>query len=300
MTFTLSDALVDSILAALENQEQKFLVNAESQALVEESETCRADDEILYKLPEWTSANGFKLREDFVEKVQIPLAREELQNVLHSGRGVFKNYKLVLKKYPEIEKRWHLYKNRAMRTYVNQWYNELREIWGLETLDYIPEADENLLHDDFTFEEYSSKKNYKEIVDHISAAFFYVENLSEDLKSAFHEIWLEKFIAADCIKQIGYVCRSLSDDFAGCITAAPATKKQEGVMILTSLFVPEHFRGLGIATELLSMCISGLKEKEKKWLLLPDSIIPEQLQSLLTRTGFEKIAFGYAVKLQSF
>ena len=300
MTFALSDVLADSILEALENQEQKFLVDAEHNALVKISESCRADENFFYELPEWTSADGFKLREDFTECVHFPLAREELKDVLHSGRGVFKNFKIALKKYPEIEKRWHLYKNRAMCTYINQWYNDLREIWGLEKLDYIPESDENLVHDDFSFTEYSSKNHRKEIECHIRQAFFSQENLPEELKSAFHQIWLEKFISADCINQTGYVCRTLSDDFAGCITAVPASKKQEQVMILTSLFVPENFRGLGIATELISMFVSRLKEDGKKWLILPDSIMPEQIQFLLVRTGFEKYGSGYAVKLQSF
>ena len=297
MTFALSDVLVDSIFSALENQEQKFLVDAEHAVLVEECESYRADEENFYKLPEWNSADGFKMREDFTENVRFPIAREELNDVLHSGRGVFKNFKIVLKKYPEIEKRWHLYKNKRLRAYINQWYNELREIWGLEKLDYIPESDEDLVHDDFSFMEYSAEDYCEEIKKHIRAAYFSAENLPEDLKSAFHEIWLEKFTSADYLNQTGYVCRTLSDDFAGCITAAPASKKQEQVMILTSLFVPYNFRGFGIATELISMCLSKLKENGKKWLILPDSIMPEQIQFLLTRTGFEKMGFGYAVKI---
>ena len=124
-----------------------------------------------------------------------------------------------------------------------------------------------------------------------------VENLPEDLKTAFCELWLEKFRSADSNGQMGYVCRTLSDDFAGCITAAPALKKREQVMILTGLFVPENFRGLGIATELISMCLSKLKDDGKKWLILPDNIMPDQLQFLLARTGFEKLGSGYAVKL---
>lgn len=297
MTFLLTDSLMDSVLNALENQEQSFLVDAEIQSLVPKTEACAADDVKYYSLPDWTSADGFKLREDFVENVRSPLAREEFMDVLHSGRGVFKNFKTVLKKYPEIEKRWHLYKNRAMRTYINQWYNELREIWGLEKLDYIPETDENLVHDDFLFVAFDSTKHEKEVEDHIKTAFFREENLPEDLKSVFHEIWLDKFRTADSYKQIGYVCRTLSDDFAGCITAAPALKEQEQVMILTTLFVPESFRGLGIATELISMCLSILKENGKKWLILPDSIMPDELQALLIRTGFERLGSGYAVKL---
>ena len=69
-------------------------------------------------------------------------------------------------------------------------------------------------------------------------------------------------------------------------------------MILTSLFVPASFRGLGIGTELISMCLSQLKKLGKTWLILPQMFIPDFLEPLLLRTGFEKIESGYAVKLQ--
>ena len=68
-------------------------------------------------------------------------------------------------------------------------------------------------------------------------------------------------------------------------------------MILTSLFVSNGFRGLGIGTELLSMCLSELKRSGKNWILLPNIILPESLEPLLIRTGFEKIASGFAAKL---
>ena len=50
-------------------------------------------------LPEWDSAAGFKLREDFVSNLNSPLAHEALQEVLHSGRGVFRNFRNVIKDY---------------------------------------------------------------------------------------------------------------------------------------------------------------------------------------------------------
>ena len=96
----------------------------------------------------------------------------------------------------------------------------------------------------------------------------------------------------------GCVCRTLSDDFAGCITASPVTEKENMIMVITSLFVPEIFRGLGIAGELLSMFLLKLKENGKKWVLLPNTALPEFLVPLLLRTGFEQIGTGYIAKLQ--
>ena len=68
-------------------------------------------------------------------------------------------------------------------------------------------------------------------------------------------------------------------------------------MILTSLFVPEAFRGLGIATELISRLFSELQTNGKKWILMPDIITPELLEPLLTRMGFKKIRYGYMAEI---
>ena len=118
---------------------------------------------IIISLPRWDSSDGFSLRENFVNELNSPFAQKELRKVMHSGRGVFKGFKNVLKDYPLVEKAWHRYKNLHMREYIGDWYNQLREIWGLEKLQQEPEDNEDLLNDDFQFFEYSSS-NYKELV----------------------------------------------------------------------------------------------------------------------------------------
>lgn len=299
MTFTLTDVLVNQIQSALDNQEKKFLVDAEQNSLVEKNNGLTGDEEKYYDLPEWDSADGFKLREDFVNNLNSPLAHEELQQVLHSGRGVFKNFRIVIRNYPEVEKKWHIYKNTKMLEYINGWYNGLREIWGLEKLDYVPESDESLVHDDFNFSEYNPALDEQEFLIQVNAALKERnENLSDELMQAVCELWLEQFKNAGTRKHTGFVCRSFSNDFAGCITVSYVSDRQEKVMVLTGLFVPASFRGLGIGTELLSMCLSELKKLGKTWLILPNTLIPEFLEPLLLRTGFKKIDSGYAVNLR--
>ena len=295
MTFALTESLLDEIITALENQEQQFLVDAAQNKLVQKTGDFKEDDELFYALPEWDSAAGFKLREDFVTKLNSPLAHEALQEVLHSGRGVFKNFRNEIKNYPEVEKRWHIYKNNKMMCYINDWYNNLREVWGLEKLDYVPDSDDNLIHDDFSFTAYS-QENKKEVLLHMNAAFRERnENLSPELSQALYNIWLEQFELAESKGELGFICRSFSNDFAGCITVSQFLQKQEKVMVLTSLFVPEAFRGLGIGTELINMCLSELKKLGKTWLIMPNMTVPDFLEPLLLRTGFSKIDFGYAV-----
>ena len=103
MSFELTDKLTNQIIEALENQEQEFVVDAENSTLVCK-ESVSSDNANYYSLPQWNSTEGFNLRQEFVSNLHAPLVREELQKILHSGRGVFKNFKLTLKQYPEVEK----------------------------------------------------------------------------------------------------------------------------------------------------------------------------------------------------
>ena len=297
MHFELTDELLDDIISAMENQDVEYVVSAEdSQLVISDSDGHIPDEDKYYKLPEWGSADGFKVREDFVNNLHAPLAHDKLQESLHSGRGVFKNFRNVLKDYPEIDKRWHIFKHKIMSARINEWYNSLREIWGLEKLDQFSESDESLVHDDFSFKEYDSDLDKNTILLNIEAGSREDDTLPLEVNEAIYKMWKKTFEDFDT-EQSGYVCTSHSDDFAGCITASSVSGNQEKIIIITSLFVPEQFRGLGIGSELISMCITKLTRSGKKWVLIPNFIAPDILQPLLIRTGFRKISSGYIFNL---
>lgn len=296
MTFSLTDELTDSIISAMENQEKVFLVDAASNQLVEGGNHT-SDDENFYDLPEWKPADGFLIREDFVNQLHSPLAHDKLQSVLHSGRGVFKNFRNVLKDYPEIDKRWHIFKHKIMSARINEWYNSLREIWGLEKLDQLSESDDSLVHDDFSFREYDSLVDKKTILLNIDASWYDDEEVPSEVNEAICKMWLNHFENDKADFQTGYVCYSLSDEFSGCITASSILDRQKNILTITSLFVPEQFRGLGIGTELINLCITKLEKLGKGWILIPNFIAPDILQPLLTRIGFKKFNSGYLLQL---
>ena len=305
MTFDLTDELTSSIISAMENQEDILVLDAEKGVLVSISNpledgttSVKVDDDRFYRLPEWKPADGFAVREDFVYNLHAPIAREKLQDVLHSGRGVFKNFRIVLKDYPEIDKRWHIFKYKVMSNRVNEWYNSLREIWGLEKLDQILEVEDSLLYDDFSFNEYNSQSDKDTILFNISSSNNDDEQLPSEVNDVIFNLWLDIFHKAESTGQIGYVCKSLSDDFAGCITASSIMKNQEKILVITSLFVPEQFRGLGICTQLIELCISKIEKSGKKWIIMPNYIVSELLEPLLTRTGFIKFSSGYYLAVQ--
>ena len=297
MVFALTEKLEDEILQALENQEQKFLVDAKNSVLVS-SDNISADENSFYVLPEWNSSDGFNLMEDFVSVLHSPIAKDELQRIIHSGRGVFRNFKDELKMYPEVEKRWHQFKNRKMRLYINGWYNQLREVWGLEKLAQEPEEIEDLIQNDFNFFNYSLS-DHSEILQKLKiAALSEFENSApEDLRMALIDLWIERFKSGNDVEQTGIVCHSNSDEFAGCITAMPISKRTDKIVTLTSFYVPEKFRGLGIGSELLNSFMNALRDQKKKWVLLTNVIMPDFLIPLLSRNGFEKFGSGFVAEL---
>lgn len=298
MTFELTDELESNIHSALENQEKKFLVDAAANKLVECGLQFVDDEENYYSLPEWNSAEGFKMREDFVRTLHAPEAREKLQMVLHSGRGVFKNFKETIRLYPEIEKRWHRWKNKCMHVYIITWYNALREVWGLEQLGEIPEDEDDLIASDFVFAEYDNDIDKELIMSSFGAEMDTLYNdFPSDIQHAISELWLRQFRSGVHENHTGFVCRSIDGEFAGCITTAKISKNTETSMILTSFFVPLAFRGLGLGSKLFSLCMDDLKKRGKKLILIANTIVPENLSPMLARAGFAKTGSGFAARL---
>ena len=298
MEFTLTDELIEAIISAMENQEAAFAVNAEASSLVQLDESVKVDDNIFYGLPEWKPADGFALREAFVNQLFVQQVQRELKIVLHSGRGVFKNFRNVLKDYPDVDKRWHIFKYKFMSARITDWYNSLRQVWGLEKLDYFSETDDDLVHDDFSFEEYKSGENQKEVLQQTCA--FLTDDSSElpdDFRKSYYTLLEDRFKTYDLVGQKGVLCRSQADEFAGCITAAVMVGNQEKTMVMTSFFVPENFRGLGIGTELVNLLLNQLRVHGKKWILLPNIFIPSFFEPLLIRRGFRKIRNGFVAEI---
>ena len=67
MMFTLTESLINDVQNALENQISTFGIDAQSNSLIELNENVKVDNELIFELPEWTSEDGFELREEFVK-----------------------------------------------------------------------------------------------------------------------------------------------------------------------------------------------------------------------------------------
>jgi ribosomal protein S18 acetylase RimI-like enzyme len=152
MNFTLSPPVIDKIAFAMEDQKEKFVVDAESGELVPLSVAGSSPAEERYvRLPRWGPAEGFHLMESFVTSLENPAYREQLSRVLTMGPGVFRAFKDALKQNKDIEKLWFTYKESRLRAVIVAWYNANREARGLARLPAEPEETDELFTSDFSF-----------------------------------------------------------------------------------------------------------------------------------------------------
>jgi GNAT superfamily N-acetyltransferase len=156
MQFELTPELADRIIFAMEDQNEDFILDTETGDLlsVEEMEELEAeaedDPDRFVSLPDWTPAHGFRLMERFAEELRNPVYQEKLREALSGGRGVFRRFKDTVKEREELERRWHHFKQQAMQEVVTDWYNDLRETWGLERVAVETAEIEDLVLSDFT------------------------------------------------------------------------------------------------------------------------------------------------------
>ncbi|MBQ9282763.1 MAG: GNAT family N-acetyltransferase [Treponema sp.] len=288
----------------MEDQNSDFALDADSGSVVPlDSLLSSQIDELeakesLYPLPSWTSDDGFEIMEKFAEGLRIPKIQGELLQVLANGRGVFRNFKNVLKQFPHIEKRFQSFKKAKMRSVVVEWYNSLRESWGLEKLSQDFEDYNELTQEDFEFRPYNHQKDSVCV---ITEAKKIAEEIKTEIQgeaaNAIAHFWLRKFDSIDQPSYGGIMCRTLSDEFAGCFLFSDCKSFALNTVALTAVFVNQNYRGLGITRELFSRGVSYLKEQGIQSLIIVDSVLPDYLEPLLARCGFEKKGSAYVLGL---
>jgi len=195
MRFDLDKILIDEIIFYMENQDGDFLLDCKEGIVIDllnepiddededgnnnYNDNSEGDEERFISLPEWTSADGYRLMEKFAAGLRNPVVRNELSAALNRNKGVFRAFRNVLEQYPETEKMWYNYKDREMKNEVINWYNSLREEWGLEPIGIEPEDNSSLVLEDFVIKE---KDDF----------FFTAENANGELTGTVKAVFDEK------------------------------------------------------------------------------------------------------------
>ena len=295
MMFSLSQEIIHQIMFALEDQNTTYVLDTNSGRL--EDRASFLDDELpagYVELPQWEPANGFRMMERFVAVVRNTTLQRQLRSVLFSGKGVFKNFKTLLKSHPQGEKQWFAFREEEMTRYITQWYTQLREVYGLEQLGEEPEDNEELLQDDFIFREYDPTKDEEKLL--LAANSFMSERENQwpgEIGLALSSLWQEKKAKGNKENFLSLVAETVGGEFAGCLEATLYPSYVKETVLLTSFFVLEQYRGLGIGKTLLEQGVLQLQEKGIRWIILADLVIPVFLQTCLTRIGFVSSGGGY-------
>ncbi len=305
MVFELTDSLADEILYCMENQNHIWLVDAAKSIVIDSDQdidSLNQKEEQFYCIPKWTSDDGFELLRSFTNSLHSPLAREDLKQVLSSGRGVFRRFKDVIKAYPEVERLFFIQKDKTMKNRLMEWYNALRESWGLEKLSISDFEDtddtEELVQDDFVFHEYDPSKDRDDIENGCGfVAEEYRRKFSFEVGDAMAFLWKKLSTYADSENKFGFVCRTQSDEFSGCFLVSFCPSSAKTTVTLTDFFVLQNFRGLGIGKELISKSLSHLKKRGIQWVIISNTIVPQSMEPLLARYGFDRLGSGYLADL---
>lgn len=150
MRFELDNILIDEIIFFMENQDGEFTLDTLERKIIDHNNKTDEDNGERYiDTPQWSSNDGYRLMEKFASDLKNPIIRQELSDALNRNKGVFRAYRDALARYPEMEKKWHNYKDAEMRKTITGWYNALREEWGLEPAGIEPEDNTSLVLEDF-------------------------------------------------------------------------------------------------------------------------------------------------------
>ncbi|HUX11617.1 MAG TPA: UPF0158 family protein, partial [Spirochaetia bacterium] len=253
-----------------------------------------SEEERYIPLPEWRSVDGYNLMEKFVASLHNPIYREILRSILASGKGVFRQFKDALKERKEIERLWYHFKEREMRTRVVEWYNLLRESWGLSRIGDPGDDDtDSLVLIDFTIDTADSAGRVS-IASDANSVELPRSAILADVVTHFDELGYRECIA----ERSAYLAQFLIDKRRSTLPAASAQSgrilvaltpveelagflwadlepapDQRAVATILQIYVLPEYRGLGLARALFTrFCHLAYEQKvEALFVALPGS-----------------------------
>ena len=304
--FDLTEEIVNQIIFSMENQNRAFLIRLRDGLVIpaerrgEESGALPGD---RYESPPlWKSSDGYQMMERFVVTIRNPLVREQLKEILSSGRGVFRQFKDTLQEWPEIQRRWFTFKRSEMRSRIIVWYNALRDREGLPRIpvEEAGEETEELVQTDF------SLRRLQEIP---------AETLRRVDRTAFYEAYGEEDPdIVECLfrrrsatlppfnapESVVYAASGMEEQLAGLLWAV-GDELSSGRLIerIEQIYVIEEFRGLGIAESLVNYYLTDAEYRGVEAVLLQGPYLSDPVGRLLEQAGARRLYVGSLFDLRT-
>jgi ribosomal protein S18 acetylase RimI-like enzyme len=293
MQFELTEALIDEILFSMEDQNGIFCVDTGEGIVISEDDEqfdSQSPDGRIISLPEWDSSEGFRLMERFAAGFKNAVIRNRLTAALDRGHGVFRAFKDVLSGYPEAEQLWYAYKEKKMRRIIMDWYNGLREEWGLERIGTEPEETGDLVLEDFRFRDASPEDRntaeaiHRGCIEELHGSLR--QRFQDKIPRSFIEEWIGNWVFPG---DMAIMAETGSGEFAAYITALI----RGDALRITALEVRPEYRGLGIGEALLSRLLERVKSGNLSRIILELPAEADAFSRVLLRNSFNPYTTGY-------
>lgn len=307
--FEMRDPIVRQIIFAMENQNIRYLMDMNKGQLVRpdtvsEAERPDGSSEIdpvarYQPLPDWTSADGFQLMEQFVTELHNPIVRDQLQEILVSGKRVFRRFKDALKEYPEVERKFYSFKFLQMRSVVFDWYNSIRELRGLEILELG--ADEEI--DDLVLTNVTIHEVHPvpaTVITELDRQAF-LEALADQPEPVARYLYKQrrgKLPSPGDARSSVIAAYTPMEDLCGFVwTTRDMLDNGTTIATMAQVYVLPEYRGLGIGSTIVDHTITTLRKAQVATIIaqLPGS--SEPIYALLERAGFRDIRRDFILNL---
>lgn len=278
--FKLTAELIDQIIFAMENQKESFLLDTETLLLTSVSSAEDSRKDYLLPLPDWTPSDGYQLMDSFTGTLKNPVYRERLRDILNSGRGVFRGFKNVLKERSDLESAWFHHKDRVMKRRVRNWYSDLCDYWGIESLGEEPEETDDLFMDEFSMDLCSADDRELE-----QARLLFREEIYNESPQGLKKVLLDHHY--DFSRSADLAVHAISPDGSSCgfISVYLDRADEKIYASLDCLYVIPDYRGAGIAAGLLDYLIDHCYHNSIESLLFVLPPEGEVLRRTLERRG---------------
>lgn len=281
----LSRNLLEQIMFGMENQGTDYYLDLVEGLVVERSRLPEIPLDTQIPLPPWTPAEGFILMERFVSTLNNPLYQEELKTILHSGRGVFRKFKNLLKERMEMERLWFRFKQKEMKDIIMEWLGRFEEYLELTELTEEPDMLDDLIQSDFAL--------VRDPQDCLNQMQEWDQNLWEELYSDFPQSYREeqrrRYRTGNLLRIDENNHILAIKDTQGQLASFLWYESHLDLVLIRCLYTQIEYRGIGLATQLINTLFEDLQELER-FPLVEVSPIPHQskMEHLFNMTGMIK------------
>lgn len=289
----LNRELIEQIVFGMENQGGHFLLDLEKGMVVEASTAVKGKEETQIPLPDWKPSDGFILMEKFVTSLNNPLYKDQLLQILHTGKGVFRKFKNLLKDHPPLERLWYNFKQKEMQNIILDWLESYLDYLELSHLGNEPESLQDLILSDFI--------------------------LLQDPQHLLHELeewdklmWDELFPEVQTSYKNELVRRYRKDNplrideknqlwvyqnSEGITASFLWFEKHNDLILCRCLYTKEEFRGMGLASELLSQLSAMAENSTIPFIEIAPVPHNPRLERLFIQSGFIRQSCGFCLNL---